>query len=254
MGGGGGRGLGLGSARDAGRLGALPDQTLPSPLPSPIPPLPSTPRRRLRPPLSALSTRWAPSAAPHLDRIRVAFAPSRSALLAGRHRVIAAAGPAAALESRSPAQARGRAPPPTAPLPSCRRPFLAAHAPPSRSRRPVLRRASRQGAYRGVFPVKCNHDKDLIRAIVKAGAPYGFGLEVCGRGGGGGAQCSRSIGGGGGGGIVSGRYGGAPQNRSDHAFISTHIHIHIDININIHVARALGLPPNRWAPRRSLPW
>lgn len=35
-----------------------------------------------------------------------------------------------------------------------------------------------QGPYQGVFPVKCNHDKDLIRAIVKAGAPFNFGLEV----------------------------------------------------------------------------
>jgi hypothetical protein len=29
-----------------------------------------------------------------------------------------------------------------------------------------------------VFPVKCNHDKDLIRSIVKHGEQYGFGLEV----------------------------------------------------------------------------
>lgn len=35
-----------------------------------------------------------------------------------------------------------------------------------------------QGEYHGVFPVKCSHDKDLIRAVVKHGAPYGFGLEV----------------------------------------------------------------------------
>lgn len=35
------------------------------------------------------------------------------------------------------------------------------------------------GAYRGVFPVKCNHDRELITAILEAGQPYGFGLEVC---------------------------------------------------------------------------
>jgi arginine decarboxylase len=34
------------------------------------------------------------------------------------------------------------------------------------------------GAYRGVFPVKCNHDAHLVASIVQHGAPYGFGLEV----------------------------------------------------------------------------
>lgn len=30
-----------------------------------------------------------------------------------------------------------------------------------------------------MFPVKCNHDRELITAILEAGQPYGFGLEVC---------------------------------------------------------------------------
>ena len=27
--------------------------------------------------------------------------------------------------------------------------------------------------------MKCNHDRELITAILEAGQPYGFGLEVC---------------------------------------------------------------------------
>ena len=44
----------------------------------------------------------------------------------------------------------------------------------------AIERFEYKGAYRGVFPVKCNHDRDLIAAIVRHGAPYGFGLEVRG--------------------------------------------------------------------------
>jgi arginine decarboxylase-like protein len=46
----------------------------------------------------------------------------------------------------------------------------------------AIERFEYKGRYNGVFPVKCNHDKDLIRAIVRHGAPYGFGLEVRGLG------------------------------------------------------------------------
>ncbi|KAL4430340.1 hypothetical protein ABPG77_002146 [Micractinium sp. CCAP 211/92] len=44
--------------------------------------------------------------------------------------------------------------------------------------RAALDRFEYQGAYRGVFPVKANHDKALIQAIMDYGEPYGFGLEV----------------------------------------------------------------------------
>ena len=43
----------------------------------------------------------------------------------------------------------------------------------------AIRRYEYEGAYRGVFPVKCNHDRELIKAILEAGRPHGFGLEVC---------------------------------------------------------------------------
>ncbi|GBF89380.1 arginine decarboxylase [Raphidocelis subcapitata] len=42
----------------------------------------------------------------------------------------------------------------------------------------AIERFEYKGAYRGVFPVKCNHDKDLIRSIIKHGEKYGFGLEA----------------------------------------------------------------------------
>ena len=35
-----------------------------------------------------------------------------------------------------------------------------------------------QGHFRGVFPVKCNHDKDLIAAILDDGRQHAFGLEA----------------------------------------------------------------------------
>ncbi|BDA46967.1 Biosynthetic arginine decarboxylase [Coccomyxa sp. Obi] len=35
-----------------------------------------------------------------------------------------------------------------------------------------------QGCYRGVFPVKCNHDRELITTILESGAKFGWGLEV----------------------------------------------------------------------------
>lgn len=36
-----------------------------------------------------------------------------------------------------------------------------------------------QGVYRGVFPVKCNHSRDLLDSILEAAQPsLGFGLEA----------------------------------------------------------------------------
>ena len=35
-----------------------------------------------------------------------------------------------------------------------------------------------QGAYRGVFPIKCNQHRHLVEDLVRYGKPYGFGLEV----------------------------------------------------------------------------
>ena len=35
-----------------------------------------------------------------------------------------------------------------------------------------------QGCYRGVFPVKCNHDRELITTVLESGAKFGWGLEV----------------------------------------------------------------------------
>jgi arginine decarboxylase-like protein len=35
-----------------------------------------------------------------------------------------------------------------------------------------------QGCFRGVFPVKCNHDRDLIKGVLEAGQRTGFGLEA----------------------------------------------------------------------------
>ena len=35
-----------------------------------------------------------------------------------------------------------------------------------------------QGRYRGVFPVKCNHDRGMIRSMLRCGAAHGWGLEV----------------------------------------------------------------------------
>ncbi len=35
------------------------------------------------------------------------------------------------------------------------------------------------GLYRGVFPVKCNHDRELLKEMIVGGSPHGFGgLEV----------------------------------------------------------------------------
>ncbi|GAB4817650.1 hypothetical protein N2152v2_004696 [Parachlorella kessleri] len=42
----------------------------------------------------------------------------------------------------------------------------------------AIQRFEYQGVYQGVFPVKCNHDKDLLRSVVEFGKPYNFGLEV----------------------------------------------------------------------------
>ena len=35
-----------------------------------------------------------------------------------------------------------------------------------------------QGVYSGVFPVKCNHDRELLECILEAGRPFNYGLEV----------------------------------------------------------------------------
>ena len=35
-----------------------------------------------------------------------------------------------------------------------------------------------QGVYSGVFPVKCNHDRELLECILQAGRPFNYGLEV----------------------------------------------------------------------------
>ena len=35
-----------------------------------------------------------------------------------------------------------------------------------------------QGVFSGVFPVKCNHDSELIECILDTGRPFNFGLEV----------------------------------------------------------------------------
>ena len=35
-----------------------------------------------------------------------------------------------------------------------------------------------QGVFSGVFPVKCNHDRELLECILEAGRPFNYGLEV----------------------------------------------------------------------------
>ncbi|KAK9843109.1 hypothetical protein WJX74_007147 [Apatococcus lobatus] len=42
----------------------------------------------------------------------------------------------------------------------------------------AVARYNYQGSYRGVFPVKCNHDKDLLSNVVSFGQKMGFGLEA----------------------------------------------------------------------------
>jgi arginine decarboxylase len=42
----------------------------------------------------------------------------------------------------------------------------------------AIQRSGYPASYRGVFPVKCNHDRDVVRAVVEFGLPYNFGLEV----------------------------------------------------------------------------
>lgn len=42
----------------------------------------------------------------------------------------------------------------------------------------AARRCCYPGRYQGVFPVKCNHDPDVVSAVLEFGGPYGFGLEV----------------------------------------------------------------------------
>ena len=42
----------------------------------------------------------------------------------------------------------------------------------------AIARYAYSGAYRGAFPVKCNHDRDLVAAVMAAGARSGWGLEV----------------------------------------------------------------------------
>lgn len=42
----------------------------------------------------------------------------------------------------------------------------------------AIRRYEYPGAYRGVYPVKCNQHRHLVEALVKYGKPYHFGLEA----------------------------------------------------------------------------
>lgn len=42
----------------------------------------------------------------------------------------------------------------------------------------AIARYAYQGSYQGVFPIKCNHNRQLITALVDRGKPYRFGLEV----------------------------------------------------------------------------
>ncbi|PRW33729.1 arginine decarboxylase [Chlorella sorokiniana] len=42
----------------------------------------------------------------------------------------------------------------------------------------AIERFEYQGTYNGVFPVKANHDKSLIDAVLEYGTPHQFGLEV----------------------------------------------------------------------------
>ena len=38
--------------------------------------------------------------------------------------------------------------------------------------------ASAQGVYAGVFPVKCNHDREVLECVLESGRPFSYGLEV----------------------------------------------------------------------------
>ena len=38
--------------------------------------------------------------------------------------------------------------------------------------------AAAQGVYTGVFPVKCNHDRNVLECILESGRPFSYGLEV----------------------------------------------------------------------------
>ena len=42
----------------------------------------------------------------------------------------------------------------------------------------AIHRSQYNAPYRGVFPVKCNHNRDVVRAVVEFGRCHGFGLEV----------------------------------------------------------------------------
>lgn len=42
----------------------------------------------------------------------------------------------------------------------------------------AIHRQDYRGTYQGVFPVKCNHDRDVVSSVVEFGAPFSFGLEV----------------------------------------------------------------------------
>ena len=42
----------------------------------------------------------------------------------------------------------------------------------------AIARYDYQGSYRGVFPIKCNHNCQLVEALVDYGKPYQFGLEA----------------------------------------------------------------------------
>ena len=43
---------------------------------------------------------------------------------------------------------------------------------------PYLHMHAMQSPYRGVFPIKCNPNRQVVQDMVRFGTPYGFGLEV----------------------------------------------------------------------------
>ncbi len=98
------------------------------------------------------------------------------------------------------------------------------------------------GLYRGVFPVKCNHDRELLKGMIVSGSPHGFGgLEV-------GSQLSRVV-----------KLSHACSCRQQHYGCrgSGWVMPVVDSNkpwpvmVNQHQSPAHGHTLCRWAPRRS---
>ena len=42
----------------------------------------------------------------------------------------------------------------------------------------AIARYEYRGKYQGVFPIKCNQNRQLIKAVVRHGKPYQYGLEA----------------------------------------------------------------------------